>query len=165
MRNAVLALVPFLLETRNDPQPQHTSILTGAIRLNELMDPNINENTFLEEARMTPEMFDMLILTLKNRGGLTDGPMISAGEKYLILTRVLRGYTNRECKLHWQHSGATIHACIYEAISSIINIGEDVFIQPKLDDPVHPSILNDNKFYPYFEHCIGAVTLQLIIAN
>jgi len=136
------------------PVPEHDSILTGKLYFQELMATN-NEPRFLASLRMNKTAFVALLHLLKTEGNLRDGTKVCAGEKVMIFIHVLVGQTNRQCKERWQHSGDTIHACLYECISAIIRCRESFLVTP--DDSVPDHILNNPKFFPFFKDCIGAL--------
>ena len=63
-----------------ESQPQHTSILTGAMRFEEYMTTE-NENDFFDNVKMNKEdSFIPLVDLLTTHGGLTDGKEVSAVE-------------------------------------------------------------------------------------
>ena len=75
----IAALVlPFVL--KEDPIPQHTSVLTGSLYYSELMDtPSVNR--FQQVARMDKETFLSLIAFLADFGRLQSSDMISVGRR------------------------------------------------------------------------------------
>ena len=74
--NELVYLIPILLEaiTHPEPQPQSTSILTGRLRVEELLAGNVH--TFRTVARMDKQTFSRLV-NLMRGAGLDDTPHIS----------------------------------------------------------------------------------------
>ena len=88
--NELVYLIPILLEaiTHPEPQPQSTSILTGRLRVEELLAGNVH--TFRTVARMDKQTFSRLV-NLMRGAGLDDTPHISVEEKLLIHIQVGKG--------------------------------------------------------------------------
>ena len=105
------AILPVLLD--EEAIPYHTSVLTGSLRYEELLNHR-NPIYFRDEVRMDKNTFLLLLDKLKSDAGLTDSVHVSAGVKLLMYIRVLKGNTNRETSNHWQHSFSTTHDCLYE---------------------------------------------------
>ena len=151
----IAALVlPFVL--KEDPIPQHTSVLTGSLYYSELMDtPSVNR--FQQVARMDKETFLSLIAFLADFGRLQSSDMISVGEKVMIFIHVLLGFTNRQTAERWQHSGSTISIIIHEVSEAFRRCSNHILVRPKEGDPVSPKISSDPTFSPFFDDCIGAI--------
>jgi hypothetical protein len=91
-------------------------------------------------------------------GGLRNGSKkICAGEKLLIFIQVLKGLSLRSIGDRFQHSEATLSAIIREVSNSLIIVQDKLMIQPKANQPDSARILNDPKFSPFFNGCIGAI--------
>ena len=94
--NEMVHLIPILLEAitqHPDPTPQCTSVLTGRLRVEELLAGNVH--TFRTVARMDKSTFSRLV-NLMRGAGLDDTPHISVEEKLLILFQVCCGNSNQE---------------------------------------------------------------------
>ena len=94
--NEMVHLIPILLETitqHPDPTPQCTSVLTGRLRVEELLAGNVH--TFRTVARMDKSAFFRLVNLLRGTG-LDDTPHISVEEKILIHIQACCGKSNRE---------------------------------------------------------------------
>jgi hypothetical protein len=94
---------------------------------------------------------------LMDAGGLVDSLYICAGQKIMVLVQVLRGYTNRQIKERWQHSGSTISKIIHEASDALIRCSGIVFQPAIIGAPVPSQIATSAKFTPFFDNCIGAL--------
>lgn len=139
-----------------DPVPEHTSVLTGDLYYHEVMD-NPNVHNFRHVTRMDKTTFLRLLHILKTEGNLSEGRIISAGEKIFILTRVLTAQTTKEVAERFQHSKSTIHDCVYETIVSTLRCKEYFMRQPELGDPIHDRILKNPKYFPFFRNAVGCL--------
>jgi hypothetical protein len=97
----LVAILPMLLED------WHDSILSGQIRYDEIMNSE-NHHRFLDECRMSKEVFLLFLDFMRDRGLLSDSVHICAGQKLMIYLTLLKGGKNREIHSMWQHSGSTI---------------------------------------------------------
>ena len=143
-------------EQRGQPVPQHNSVLTGQIYLQELL---LTESTarFKNVTRMDRPTFQSLLLLLETHGGFGDSKYISAGEKLLAFILVLTGNSNREINERWQHSGSTISLLVHEVAETFKRCQQHFWCPVKRDDPTQPEIAQNPKFGPYFANCIGAL--------
>lgn len=111
--------------------------------------------------------FDEFVAVIKTRGNLKDGTEISAGEKLMVFIDALKGMTNRELKLTWNHSGNTLSNIIHDVCEAILTI-ETLGKQPPTADYFSRHIKDNPKFLPYFDDCIGALDgshLPTIVEN
>lgn len=148
------ASIPLIFEDTNDPLPYHDSALTGQMRYDEIMSTE-NSHRFLDETRLTKDVFILLVAFMKDRGALTNSAHICAGQKLMIFLTLLKGNSNREISSLWQHSGSTISHILDEVLTSFERVQDVMFIPPPLDTP--DAILGDFRFDPYFSDCIGAL--------
>lgn len=106
---------------------------------------------------MYKQTFQLFLDRLKQKSNLTDSQSISGGEKLMIFLSLLSGSTLRKIGERWQHSISTISEIIDEVIESILLLKNDII---KLADPLAPTsahILNNPKFSPFFDNCLGAL--------
>jgi DDE superfamily endonuclease len=151
----IVALVlPLVL--RNDPIPQHDSILTGQLYYREVMK-SPSSNRFSNVARMDKETFILLKNFLYQHGRLRRSKTINIGQKIMIFIHVLIGHTNRQTAERWQHSGSTISLIIHEVSESFRACSHLILVRPKLGDPVQNTIAIDPTLSPFFDNCIGAI--------
>ena len=73
----------------------------------------------------------------------------------MILLHSLMGHTNRVSQERWQHSGDTIHASIRDSIDAMMSCRQRFLVTPDFNIP--EKILNNPRFFPFFENCIGAL--------
>ena len=152
----VAAVLGVVVNLRDDPVPQHTSVLTGQLYFNEVME-TFNVHRFHQVARMDRETFVKLRSLLVETGGLKNSLYICVGQKIMILLHVIRGYTIRETMERWQHSGSTISKVVHEASEALLNCRTLIFQPALLGAPVPIQIANFAKFSPFFDNCIGAL--------
>ena len=143
-------------DQRGQPVPQHNSVLTGQINLQELL---LTESTarFKNVTRMDRFTFQSLLLLLETHGGLSDSKYVSAGEKILSFILVPTGNSNREINERWQHSGSTISLLVHEVAETFKRCQQYFWCPVKRDGPTQPEIAQNPKFGPYFANCIGAL--------
>jgi hypothetical protein len=147
------AIFPLLFGDLQDPEPYHDSNLTGQMRYDELMN-STNEHRFLDETRMTKDVFILFVDFMRGRG-LSDSTSICAGQKIMIYLTLLKGGKNREIHSMWQHSGSTISSILEEVMAAFSRIQDVIFIPPPLDTSDY--IRENYRFFPYFENCLGAL--------
>ena len=92
---------------RFDKTPQHTSVLSGQLWIEELLCGH--DVRFYNELGMNKFIFNRLITILEADSGLQGTRHISAAEQVAIfLHYVRRGLSNRALQERFQHSGDTI---------------------------------------------------------
>jgi hypothetical protein len=102
MTLAAMTLAASSILNPDGPVAQHASLLTGQIYYDELMATR-NTHRFMNVARMDKATFLSLVDLLSTQSNLKSSMFISAGEKLLIFTHVLVGFTNRQIAERWQH--------------------------------------------------------------
>jgi hypothetical protein len=151
----LVAILQILIENeREEPIPYHDSILTGQMRYDELMNSN-NPHRFLDECRMSKYVFILFVEFMKDKGNLTDSKHICAGQKLMIYLTLLKGFSNREIHIMWQHSGSTISAILSEVMLCFESVKSFIFIPPPQETP--ETILSDPKYSPFFDNCDGCL--------
>ena len=105
--------------------PQHTSILTGQLYYNEIIEHN-NVAYFRKIARMKMEKESFLQLwdLLEREEGLKRLFKICAGQKMMIFIHILVGNSNRQKARRWQHSGRTISIVVHEVAAAFMSCQE-----------------------------------------
>ena len=134
---AVVAAVLVIL-LRREHVPQHTSILTGQLYCNEIIEHN-NVAYFRKIARMEKESFK-----------------IFAVQKKMIFIHIVVGHSNRQTAGRWQYSGRTISIVVHEVAAAFMSSQESFFLKKGAEDPPSTYISLKRKFATYFENCIGA---------
>ncbi|KAL8492702.1 hypothetical protein ACS0TY_024050 [Phlomoides rotata] len=144
--------------------PQNISRLTGNDWVGELlMGP---DTTFYYNARMTKLCFYALIEELLTRGVMRQDSRarVSMIEKVIMFTRtVSMHHRQRDTSHRFQHSLSTINRALHEVVDALVSLAP-VFITPPNVSETPTQVLNDPRFYPYFEGVIGAMDGTLIPA-
>ena len=123
---AVVAAV-WVIVVRQERVPQHTSILTGQLYYNEIIEHN-NVAYFRTIARMEKESFLLLLNLLEREGGSKRSFKICGGQKLMIFIHVLVGHYNRQTAGRWQHSGRTISIVVHEVAAAFMSCQESFFL-------------------------------------
>ncbi|KAL6293892.1 hypothetical protein ACE6H2_002034 [Prunus campanulata] len=112
-----------------------------------------------EQFRMEKHVFHKLLETLTSTYGLKEGgeiPLLEALAMFLITLG--HGFTNRMVQERFQHSGETVSRWFGIILEAISRMATDL-ISPS--DPkfkrVPKKIKDDNRYWPYFKDCIGAI--------
>ncbi|KAL3614680.1 hypothetical protein CASFOL_041437 [Castilleja foliolosa] len=128
----------------------------GSGFLNELIHGN--DDLFREMLRMDKHVFHKLSDTLRQRGMLRDTAGVMIEEQLAIFLNIVgHNERNRVIQERFQHSGETISRHFNNVLRAIKSFSRE-FLQPS-----NPSIgtaleiVNSNRFFPYFEDCIGVI--------
>ena len=90
-------------------QPQHTSMLSGHMFMQELLHPNAHQGTFYDLMGMYPDTFWKLVVELQRYGGLRTTRGVTSVEKLGMFMYQLRtGSTMNVVKHRFQHSSSTV---------------------------------------------------------
>ena len=157
----------FVLPTLGEPshssrRPMHTSILTGARRVNEIL--NGHEDLCKRHFRMETDIFQALVQKLRENDRLVDGRDVSVEEQVAIFLYALSKNATNDTLADWfQHSGQTFHEYINEFFNIVPILASRFLKPPNIDEP-HPKISTDTRFYPYFQVSIfNASTIPFLI--
>jgi hypothetical protein len=136
-----------------------------------------DKNRFMDVARMDKVVFLELLDFLKVYGGLCDSKYMCCGEKLMIFIEILKGnetsiITNnnkviclsvgtsyRQVAERWQHSTSTISDVMKVVSSAILTANKSkTFLPiPTVGQGISNRILESDKYYSFFENCIGAL--------
>jgi hypothetical protein len=152
----LVALLPSLL--RKDPEPESTSILTGAAKSREMWRGH--DGAFHDAFRCTKATFAKLVNLLCDEGGLKGSgkaPRVEAYEKLMIFTQVLKGSFYRDIRREWQHSISTISTIVRDVSTAFMRCASKGYFmrQPRSTDGVPDRIRTRAKFAA-FRDCVGA---------
>ena len=106
---------------------------------------------------MTKDAFVKLLLLLSTKGRFRDGREITAGEMLFVFIHILKANSVKDTAHRFQHSKASIHDVLYDTIHSMLLCKKELIRQPQAVDPVRDMIRLNPKFFPFFEHAIGAL--------
>ncbi|GFP83644.1 putative nuclease harbi1 [Phtheirospermum japonicum] len=137
-------------------QPARSLSPKGSGFLNELIHGN--DDLFREMLRMDKHVFHKLSDTLRQRGMLRDTAGVMIEEQLAIFLNIVgHNERNRVIQERFQHSGETISRHFNNVLRAIKSFSRE-FLQPSNPPIGTPlEIVKSNRFYPYFEDCIGVI--------
>jgi len=92
------------------------------------------------------------------RNGRLPGKGVSIEEKLaMFLYNVSNGVSNRATQEHFQRSGHTVSRCFHQVLDALLILHKQVVKLPGATQPLDPRIADDEKYFPYFQDCIGAL--------
>ena len=141
----------YLLKT-----PKRDSMLTGATWVREKMRGN--SDAFEESFRMPREIFHVLLANLVNMGELSNSHHIDANEQ-LCMFLYFAGHraSSTNIQERFQHSGETVSRYLHLVARALRRLSRQYIRLPASNSPVHPVILSNPKFSPFFDQCRMAV--------
>ncbi|XP_057540667.1 uncharacterized protein LOC130818517 [Amaranthus tricolor] len=127
---------------------------------------NIHPDLCREQLRLDRDIFIKLVQYVEYKGWLSDGRYISVAEQIGIALYILaKGASYRTTADKFQHGLATISKYFRKVLQALIMLSTEI-IKPFQDlNDVPDKIANDSKYWPFFEHCVGALDGTLIEAT
>lgn len=128
--------------------PMHTSKLTGASRVNEILSGH--ESLSKRSFRMEVSVFHALVDKLREKQLLIDSRVVSVEEQVAIFLYALaKNASNDTLADFFQHSGETISRHFGAVLDAITQL-TCIYIRPP---SLHPhQILRRPKFHPFFRY-------------
>ncbi|XP_078151299.1 uncharacterized protein LOC144546633 [Carex rostrata] len=148
-----IVITPHIERNLFEPTPCHTSILTGLMYVNEVLDGH--ECRCRREFRMESYVFRALVRLLKEKHLLSDGLVKVEEQVAMFLYSLAKNASNRSVQERFQHSGDTVSRYFNSVLNSINQRSSEIIIPPPLRTPQF--IASRSEFYPYFKDCIGAI--------
>ncbi|KAL5575849.1 hypothetical protein UlMin_017548 [Ulmus minor] len=134
---------------------RYNSILTGDDRVTEFLHGHWER--IFNRTRMTRDCFVRLSSIMEQTGRLTPSRAVSVEEQLMIFLFVVgHGASNRDAQETWQRSGSTISKYFGIVLEAIFNMSGE-YIRPPDMNNVHHTIRYNNRFFPYFQGCVGAI--------
>ncbi|KAK7270413.1 hypothetical protein RIF29_23526 [Crotalaria pallida] len=126
-------------------------------RRNELMSYLVQTETCRHIIRMGPQAFMQLCEKLRGTGIVKD-TMRSTLEEQVAKFLHIVGHNTKYCamSLYFHRSKETISRHFHNVLRAIISLEGQFMVQPSGEE-VPQKILNNNRFYPFFKDCIGAI--------
>lgn len=150
---------------RRERIPQNISRLPGNDWVGELlMGP---DTTFYYNVRMTKPCFHALIEELLSRGVMSqdERARVSVIEKVIMFTRTVSMHHRQRDTMHrFQHSLETVNRAVHEVLNALVSLAP-IFITPPNVNEVQPQVLNDPRFYPYFEVLLSTLIKKYYYIN
>ena len=153
----ILAVVEYYSTRRYGKILCRTSSLSGNMYITEVLTRN--------HSRRVQEVMQMPLSTLRqleyfciSSTKLRSSRGIGLSEKIAMFIDILgHGASNWEVQENFQHSGSTLSLCFQEVLAAMLILHTKYVHQPKLFDPTPDTILQNRKYSPYFDNCIGAL--------
>ncbi|KAK7246689.1 hypothetical protein RIF29_41559 [Crotalaria pallida] len=123
----------------------------------ELMSYLVQTETCRHIIRMGPQAFMQLCEKLRGTGIVKD-TMRSTLEEQVAKFLHIVGHNTKYCamSLYFHRSKETISRHFHNVLRAIISLEGQFMVQPSGEE-VPQKILNNNRFYPFFKDCIGAI--------
>ncbi|XP_050257153.1 uncharacterized protein LOC126702493 [Quercus robur] len=144
------------MQRHYDKQPMRASALTGKAYMDKATEGNAM-NCY-EMFRMTPELLLHLVDELAQHGYLRDGRgEVNVTQAVAMLLYVLGHNTRFRCVAdRFQHSTETMCRHFRKALRTVHHYAKHL-IKPDQNVTGLPKHLQVNKYWPWFERCIGAI--------
>ncbi|KAL5582602.1 hypothetical protein UlMin_015044 [Ulmus minor] len=134
---------------------RYNSILTADDRVTEFLHGHWER--IFNRTRMTRDCFVRFSSIMEQTGRLTASRAVSVEEQLMIFLFVVgHGASNRDAQETWQRSGSTISKYFGIVLEAIFNMSGE-YIRPPDMTNVHHTIRYSNRFFPYFQGCVGAI--------
>ncbi|KAL6276458.1 hypothetical protein ACE6H2_020059 [Prunus campanulata] len=138
-----------------DRMPCHNSVLSGHEYVQELL--NGHPDRIYDSFRMDKHVFQRLCYTLESLNLLQNDRHVSTQEAVAIfLFIVSHSIRMRVAAERFQRSKDTIHRQFKRVLGALCALAPRI-IRPQSRGETPSQILNNPKYYPYFEKCIGAI--------
>ncbi|KAL3338364.1 hypothetical protein AABB24_030488 [Solanum stoloniferum] len=143
-------------------QPSRGSTLKGSGFLSELL--SADNDVCREMLRMDKHVFHKLCNILRERAMLRDTAGVMIEEQLAIFLNIVgHNERNRVIQERYQHSGETISRHFNNVLRALKSLSREFLQLPPVSTPLQ--ILESNRFYPYFEDCIGVIVGMRIPAH
>ncbi|KAL5552924.1 hypothetical protein UlMin_040325 [Ulmus minor] len=134
---------------------RYNSILTADDRVTEFLHGHWER--IFNKTRMTRDCFVRISSIMEQTGRLTPSRAVSVEEQLMIFLFVVgHSASNRDAQETWQRSGSTISKYFGIVLEAIFNMSGE-YIRPPDMNNVHHTIRYSNRFFPYFQGCVGAI--------
>ncbi|KAL5568485.1 hypothetical protein UlMin_025060 [Ulmus minor] len=135
--------------------PKHVSSFSGHEKMCELITGH--EGLLLEHIRMNRDCFYQLVTLFIVQNRLQETHTLTVQEQLMMfLTMVAHEDSNRRTSYEWKHSGETISRYIDTISSHLVQLASRFIVPPDFDD-VSIVIIENRRFFPYFQGCVGAI--------
>ncbi|XP_014503249.1 protein ALP1-like [Vigna radiata var. radiata] len=112
--------------------------------------------------RMGPEAFINLCERLRTTELVKDVIRSIVEEQVAQFLHIIRhNVKNWSVAFFFHRSGATVSKQFHNVLDAIITLESEFLTQPSGDE-VHPYVLNNSRFYPYFKDCLGVIDVTHI---
>ncbi|WVZ93985.1 LOW QUALITY PROTEIN: hypothetical protein U9M48_039930 [Paspalum notatum var. saurae] len=105
--------------------------------------------------RMSKHVFFKLCSKFRSMDALRDTWHCTIEEQVAMFLQTAIRKKNRDIKFHFTRSGETVSRYFNEVLYAIGQLGPEMLRHRSMDVPA--KIRNNQRFYPFFEDCIGAI--------
>ena len=151
-------IMPHIERNIMEPTPCHTSILTGMMYVNEVLDGH--ECRCKREFRMETFVFRAFVKLLRDKELLQDGQMLIEEQVAMFLYTLAKNASNRTVQERFQRSGDTVSRYFHSVIKAITRLSAEIIIPPRLHMP--ELIQSRTIFNPFFKVNLISIILKLI---
>eukprot|EP00186_Timspurckia_oligopyrenoides_P004376 CAMPEP_0182451530 /NCGR_PEP_ID=MMETSP1172-20130603/43771_1 /TAXON_ID=708627 /ORGANISM="Timspurckia oligopyrenoides, Strain CCMP3278" /LENGTH=332 /DNA_ID=CAMNT_0024649313 /DNA_START=216 /DNA_END=1214 /DNA_ORIENTATION=+ len=113
---------------------------------------------------MTRSCFEKLLNKLKSVG-YERSRFVGEKEMLFVFLLALFGHSNRDVQERFQRSGDTISKVIHYVANMILKLKPNYISHPQEVIQTPTNISHDDRFYPFFKNCIGALDGTFINAS
>ncbi|KAL5578403.1 hypothetical protein UlMin_020102 [Ulmus minor] len=140
---------------RQSRVPKHVSSFSGHEKMCELTTGH--EGLLLEHIRMNRDCFHRLVTLFTVQNRLQETHTLTVQEQLMMfLTMVAHVDINRRTSYEWKHSGETVSRYIDTISSHLVQLASRFIVPPDFND-VSTVIAKNQRFFPYFQGCVGAI--------
>ncbi|XP_017416565.1 uncharacterized protein LOC108327362 [Vigna angularis] len=126
-------------------------------RREQLMSYLVHTVRYRDIIRMGPEAFVNLVERLRSTGLVKDAIQSIVEQQVAQFLHIIgHNVRNRSVAFFFHRSGSTVSRHFHNVLDAILTLESEFLIQPSGNE-VHPYVLNNNRFYPYFKDCLGAI--------
>ncbi|XP_052723797.1 protein ALP1-like [Vigna angularis] len=126
-------------------------------RREQLMSYLVHTNRCCDIIRMGPETFIILCERVRSTGLVTDAIWSTVEQQLAQFLHIIgHNVKNRSVAFFFHRSGSTVSRHFHNVLGAILSLESEFLIQPSGNE-VHPYVFSNNRFYPYFKDCLGAI--------
>ncbi|XP_022631726.1 putative nuclease HARBI1 [Vigna radiata var. radiata] len=126
-------------------------------RREKLMSYLVHTNRSRDIIRMGPEAFIKLCERVRSTGLVKDAIRSTVEQQVAQFLHIIgHNVKNRSVGFFFHRSGSTVSRHFHNVLGAVISLESEFLIQPSGNE-VQPYIYNNNRFYPYFKDCLGAI--------
>jgi hypothetical protein len=135
---------------------RYTALAPGDL-VNNLLHSGHPER-FYDFLGMTKPTFQSLITWCERHINLCCGRVVGIAEKLAIFLYIVRnGVGQRNARLLFNRAPGTVSGVFHQVLRALLKLHIDQVKLPADDRPLDERIAGDDKYYPFFQDCIGAI--------
>lgn len=135
---------------------RYSALAPGAL-VNNLLHSGHPER-FYDFLGMTKPTFQALITWCQRHSNLRCSRGVGIAEKLAIFLYIVRnGVGQRNARLLFNRAPGTVSAAFHQVMQAFLKLHIDQVKLPAADRPLDERIATDDKYFPFFQDCIGAI--------